>query len=131
MALQLELQTLDREVQRPLEQIAKRFPLSSADVDNSFLRLLSAATRRTMNSGTGTLTWPGASASSNTLAVAHGLGVTPAIVLVTANSTAGTGVLACQTNGSNSTNIFVLAESASGFAPAGTATTPFSWFVIS
>jgi hypothetical protein len=75
---------------------------------------------------TGTITWPGASASSNSLALPHGLGGTPAGYIGFINGTSGVGSAMLDGTAKDGTNITFQAFTPS-FQPPNTATTPISW----
>jgi hypothetical protein len=90
------------------------------------LQAVAAAAGFKFNVGTGTITWPGASASSNSLALPHGLGGTPAGYIGFINGTSGVGSAMLDGTAKDGTNITFQAFTPS-FQPPNTATTPISW----
>ncbi len=115
MALQLELQTLDREVQRPFEQIAKQFPVGVHNLQNAVLLLAATGTRRKVGWGSSTAVFT-ASNTSAQLTIAHGLGVTPSLILTTAKTPV---VIRCsiqESAAADATNIFLTGFESSGAA---------------
>lgn len=110
--------------------IEDRLPRNQGHQIQQVMEVLKFLAGRQIKAGTGVLTWPGGSAVSNSVNVPHGLGAIPTEMLVTANDTGGTGVVAIQTNGASSVNIVVVGEAAGGVAPSAAATTSFSWLAV-
>jgi hypothetical protein len=97
-----------------------------------FLELDVSGTRKKIAFGSGTLTWPGASALSNGQNIAHGLGVVPNSAVTTAWSQTGTGSVSVSIEaGVDATNLLtVRGRTVTGFTPANTETTGFGWIAI-
>lgn len=84
MTLPLELGGLgDQYTRRALEEIAKQFPLHAANLANDVLLLSVVGTKRKVAFGSGSATWTAAIRSANSTN-AHGLGVAPVYIGVTA-----------------------------------------------
>jgi hypothetical protein len=87
-----------------------------------------------IRTGTTTISWPGGSVTSDTETVTHGLGSTPAVVLVSVASSGGvsgiTLIPTVQAFTYTSTQFSVTAYTVDAQTPLNTATTPISWLAI-
>lgn len=100
----------------------------STAVLNNFLKLAVGANRKA-NFGINNVTWPGGSPiAAGTFA--HGLGVAPVVVLVTASTGGETSVFAAHAGGYTSTSFDVQGEYISAFAPAAGATKTVAWLAV-
>lgn len=76
-------------IQTNFEQIAALFPLQQGDLAFVTLFLAATGTRRKAAFGKTEAEYPGASNDSNTVTVTHGLGTTPAVVLLGSKKNVG------------------------------------------
>ena len=81
--------------------------------------------------GSGTVTWPGGSGGSNSIAVAHGLGAVPASVICTVGASSGlSNSPVIEAINLTSSSFQVACQTVDGTSPANTATTTFFWLAI-
>ena len=107
-----------QDLQDALDMIATQFPVSLGSI-------------RQARFGTGTITWPGGLASSNTINVSHGLSVTPGAVLVASITSSGlTQIPVLQSGLYTSTQFSVAAGTVDGQTPLASATTGFAWLAV-
>jgi hypothetical protein len=111
--MRLPFTVRDRDVQGNFDWLLKRF-------------LDTGGRSAGIRFGSGTLTWPGGSAFTNATSVTHGLGTTPAAVLVTGSG--GATLVTANTVGATTFN--ALGCTIDGSTPAASTTITFYWLAI-
>jgi hypothetical protein len=110
--------------------------LSTDVADGEFLELFTHGTRRRIAFGAGTMTFDGTGAFSNQvaggLAVAHGMGLTPSLVLAQNNGTTGVANFCSgsQIRNIGGTNFTIQVNTTDGSVPANGSTQAFQWAAI-
>lgn len=124
-------QVADAAAQENFEQLASMFPLGISDLATGIvLELAVAGTRRKVAFGTSALTWPGGSAFTNTLTLAHGLGAAPVMQVATTSLAAGSDPCLIHYVTVDATNIQWRGYDAAGLSPAAATTKPFAWMAV-
>ena len=116
------------DAQSNFEQLQGRDVLNQSST--TLLQLAAIGTARKVAFGSGTIAWPGGSAFSNTLTLAHGLGTTPQTVQALSQLPVGGNPTDIHYVAVDATNVQYRAHTTDGSSPANTVTTLFYWLAI-